>query len=110
MLSPPQGKMARDRVVLSTIHQAKGLEWPAVFLIWCAEGMIPLARAIKEQDGEEEERRLFYVACTRARDELYFCYPLLDFSRGMGGGYLSPSRFLGGTDCFGLPRQAVVSL
>ena len=90
----PSVEKARDRVVLSTIHQAKGLEWPAVFLIWCAEGMIPLARAIKEEDGEEEERRLFYVACTRARDELYFCYPLLDYSRGMGSGYLSPSRFL----------------
>ncbi|MEN6463858.1 MAG: ATP-dependent helicase, partial [Syntrophaceae bacterium] len=83
-----------DRVVLSTIHQAKGLEWPVVFLIWCSEGMIPLARALKDEDGEEEERRLFYVACTRARDELYFCYPLVDYSRGLGGGYLSPSRFL----------------
>ena len=83
-----------DRIVLSTIHQAKGLEWPAVFLIWCSEGMIPLARALKDEDGEEEERRLFYVACTRAKDELYFCYPLVDYSRGMSGGYLSPSRFL----------------
>lgn len=85
--------LREDRVVLSTIHQAKGLEWPAVFLIWCSEGMIPLARALKDADGEEEERRLFYVACTRAKDELYFCYPLVDYSRGQGG-YLNPSRFL----------------
>ena len=51
-----------DKIALSTIHQAKGLEWSYVFLIWCADGMIPLQRALKEQDGEEEEeRRLFYV-------------------------------------------------
>ena len=86
--------LKEDRVVLSTVHQAKGLEWPAVFLIWCSEGMIPLARALKDEDGEEEERRLFYVACTRAKDELYFCYPLMDYSRRMDNGYLSPSRFL----------------
>ena len=53
-----------DKVVLSTIHQAKGLEWSYVFLIWCADGMIPLQRALKEAGGEEEERRLFYVAVT----------------------------------------------
>ncbi len=85
---------AEDRVVLSSIHQAKGLEWTAVFMIWCSEGMVPLARALKEPGGEEEERRLFYVAATRAKDHLYLCYPLTDYSRGMGNLPVSPSRFI----------------
>jgi len=55
---------------------------------------MPLARALKEPEGEEEERRLFYVAVTRAKDELYLCYPLVDYSRGMGNMTLSPSRFI----------------
>ena len=59
--SRPEGSV-EDSVVLSSIHQAKGLEWMAVFMVWCSEGMIPLARALKEPGGEEEERRLFYVA------------------------------------------------
>ncbi len=87
-------RISEDRVVLSTIHQAKGLEWSAVFLIWCAEGMIPLNRALKEPGGEEEERRLFYVATTRAKDQLYLCYPVTDYARGMGSLPLGPSRFI----------------
>lgn len=83
-----------DRVVLSSIHQAKGLEWKAVLMIWCSEGMMPLARALKEEGGEEEERRLFYVATTRAKDQLYLCYPLTDYGRGMGNLPVSPSRFI----------------
>lgn len=83
-----------DKVVLSTIHQAKGLEWSYVFLIWCADGMIPLQRALKEPAGEEEERRLFYVAVTRAKDQLYLSYPALDYSRASGSLALSPSRFI----------------
>nr|MCU0531621.1 ATP-dependent helicase [Syntrophales bacterium] len=65
-----------------------------VFIIWCAEGMIPLARALGEDGGEEEERRLFYVATTRAKDQLYLCHPLIDHSRGMGMVPLRPSRFI----------------
>ncbi len=82
------------KIILSSIHQAKGLEWSVVFMLWCAEGMMPLARALKEPEGEEEERRLFYVAVTRAKDELYLCYPLVDYGRGMGNLTLSPSRFI----------------
>ena len=89
-----QDEAAEDRVVLSSIHQAKGLEWGAVFMIWCSEGMMPLARALKEEGGEEEERRLFYVATTRAKDHLYLCYPLTDYARGMGNLPVSPSRFI----------------
>lgn len=87
-------KSREDRVVLSSIHQAKGLEWTAVLLIWCSEGMMPLARALKEPGGEEEERRLFYVATTRAKDQLYLSYPLTDYSRGMGNLPVSASRFI----------------
>jgi DNA helicase-2/ATP-dependent DNA helicase PcrA len=89
-----QEEIREERVVLSSIHQAKGLEWKSVLMIWCSEGMIPLARALKEPGGEEEERRLFYVATTRAKDELYLCYPLTDYARGMGNLPVSPSRFI----------------
>lgn len=84
----------QDRVALSSIHQAKGLEWTAVFMVWCSEGMMPLSRALREPGGEEEERRLFYVASTRAKDHLYLCYPLVDYARGMGNLPVSPSRFI----------------
>jgi DNA helicase-2/ATP-dependent DNA helicase PcrA len=88
-----------ERVVLSTIHQAKGLEWKAVFVIWCAEGRFPNPKAIEE--GEiEEERRLFYVAATRAKDHLYLCYPLTVFDREVGSVILRPSRFVAELDSF----------
>ncbi len=61
-------------VTLSTVHQAKGLEWRAVFVIYLAEGHFPLASAV-DDDGMDEERRLFYVAVTRAMDRLYLCFP-----------------------------------
>lgn len=84
---------AADAVVLSTVHQAKGLEWRAVFVIWAADGKFPDARALKE-GGEEEERRLFYVAATRARDRLAFVYPVLADERFTMGVIQRPSRFL----------------
>ncbi|MEI7436496.1 MAG: ATP-dependent helicase [bacterium] len=82
-------------VRLSTIHQAKGLEWDAVIMLWMTEGMFPSPRALTEDGGNEaEERRLFYVACTRARSELYLCAP--EVRRGYDGSlaYAAPSRFL----------------
>lgn len=82
-----------EKVILSTIHQAKGLEWKIVFIIWCAEGRFPNPKAL-EEGGLEEERRLFYVATTRAMDELYLCYPLLTFDRQAGHIILKPSRFI----------------
>lgn len=88
-----EGKFDEERVVLSTIHQAKGLEWQAVFIIWCAEGRFPNPKAI-EEGAVEEERRLFYVASTRAMDELYLCYPILAFDRQAGHIIMRPSRFL----------------
>lgn len=80
-------------VVLSTVHQAKGLEWDAVFFIHLVEGALPSPRAVDEEGGEEEERRVFYVGTTRARRELYLSYPIV--RPGMSGALLQqPSRFL----------------
>jgi DNA helicase-2/ATP-dependent DNA helicase PcrA len=84
-----------DRAVrMTTIHQAKGLEFPVVFLISCADEWLPLRRAIEEGDVEEE-RRLFYVAITRAMNELYISFPMIHAQRGGGVQRLAPSRFLG---------------
>ncbi|MFH1631714.1 MAG: ATP-dependent helicase [bacterium] len=65
-----------DRLVLSTVHQAKGLEWDNVFVMHLADGYFPHGRAYDEKGGLEEERRLFYVATTRARRQLYLTYPI----------------------------------
>jgi len=82
-------------VVLSTVHQAKGLEWDVVFFVHLVEGALPSPRALGEPDGEEEERRIFYVATTRARNELYLSYPIVRPGGGMAGSLLQqPSRFL----------------
>lgn len=77
---------------LTTIHQAKGLEFPVVFVIGLADGTFPLKRAIDEQNLEEE-RRLFYVAVTRAEEELYMSYPMLNH-QGNQVMRLNPSRFI----------------
>ncbi len=82
-----------DALRLTTVHQAKGLEYPVVFLISLADGLFPLRRAIEAGDVEEE-RRLFYVAVTRARDELYLCFPKISNRAGPGGMMLTPSRFI----------------
>lgn len=72
---------SQPKMRLSTIHQAKGLEFPVVFVIGCTDGGLPLQRAIEDGDIDEE-RRLFYVAVTRAEDELYLCYPQLQRTKG----------------------------
>jgi DNA helicase-2/ATP-dependent DNA helicase PcrA len=84
------------RVTLSSVHQAKGLEWAVVFIIWLADGRFPSLRSLSEsgEHGEEEERRLFYVAVTRARDELYLCYPRFAAERGERAMIQRPSRFI----------------
>ncbi|MGB1015686.1 MAG: 3'-5' exonuclease, partial [Nannocystaceae bacterium] len=83
-----------DKLVLSTIHQAKGLEWPITFVLWLADGRFPMRQSLKKPDDIEEERRLFYVACTRAADELYLCYPVIEETRDGPSHLLRPSRFL----------------
>ena len=76
------------------MHQAKGLEFDVVFLIMLCDGFFPSGRSLETIEGEEEERRLFYVAITRARNELYFSYPLIRSGYGGGDDMKSPSRFL----------------
>ena len=84
-----------DQIRLSTIHQAKGLEFDVVFVMMLCDGMFPAKRAIESPGGEEEERRLFYVAVTRAKTELYLSYPLMRFMQGSGGEAMQQrSRFL----------------
>ncbi|MFN3199745.1 MAG: ATP-dependent helicase [Bradymonadia bacterium] len=83
-----------ERLLLSTVHQAKGLEWDAVFMLDMADGRFPLARALQSQEQEEEERRLFYVATTRARRDLYLCYPQWGIDRDRTRIFMRPSRFL----------------
>jgi DNA helicase-2/ATP-dependent DNA helicase PcrA len=84
-----------ELVTLSSVHQAKGLEWKVVFVIWMCDGMFPSSRSLETDDAIEEERRLFYVAVTRAKDELYLTYPLLRLGGGYGEMLQRPSRFLG---------------
>jgi DNA helicase-2/ATP-dependent DNA helicase PcrA len=83
-----------EQLRLSTIHQAKGLEFDAVFIVMLCDGMFPSARSIPQPDALEEERRLFYVAITRARDELYLCHPLIRLTAGVVEKAQQPSRFL----------------
>ena len=86
---------ATDHLVLSTIHQAKGLEWSRVFVPRLVEDGFPGARALGEPGGEDEERRVFYVAVTRAMDELYLTYPLTLPRGGRGPTTITrASRFL----------------
>jgi DNA helicase-2/ATP-dependent DNA helicase PcrA len=89
-----EGGEPDEKMVLSSIHQAKGLEWRAVFVVWLADGRFPSAQALKDRDGEEEERRLFYVACTRARDELYLAFPVVASPRDRERVVMKASRFL----------------
>lgn len=84
-----------EMVNLSSVHQAKGLEWRVVFVIYLCDGLFPSARSLDRDEAIEEERRLFYVAVTRARDELYLTYPLLRLNAGYGEMLQRPSRFLG---------------
>jgi DNA helicase-2/ATP-dependent DNA helicase PcrA len=83
-----------EAVNLSSVHQAKGLEYHTVFVIWLTDGMFPSTRSLETRDAIEEERRLFYVAITRARDELYLTYPHMRLSGGFGDIFQRPSRFL----------------
>jgi ATP-dependent DNA helicase UvrD/PcrA len=90
----PNQAADKEAVNLSTVHQAKGLEFHTVFVIWLTDGMFPSSRSLDTRAALEEERRLFYVAITRARDELYLTYPQLRLSGGYGDVFQRPSRFL----------------
>jgi DNA helicase-2/ATP-dependent DNA helicase PcrA len=83
-------------VTLSTIHSAKGLEWHAVFVLWAADGRFPSMYGVQDDADIEEERRLMYVAVTRAKDRLYLTYPIEVYDRGLGLILAKPSRFVEG--------------
>ena len=89
-----EGGEEDELLTLTSVHQAKGLEWKAVFIIWAAEGKFPSPRSLKEIDSEEEERRLWYVAMTRAKDELYITYPLMITDYNRQTVLQKPSRFV----------------
>lgn len=83
-----------EYVTLSTIHSAKGLEWHTVFIIHCVEGYFPSSRSAESLDQLEEERRLMYVAATRAKNNLFVSYPMNMFDREAGMTLSKPSRFI----------------
>ena len=93
-----------DAITLITLHQAKGLEFPVVFIVGLEEGLLPHSRSIDDPDQMEEERRLFYVGMTRAKDRLYLTRA---FRRGFWGNTSAPrpSRFLGD-----VPQRLMTSL
>jgi DNA helicase-2/ATP-dependent DNA helicase PcrA len=101
-LEPPDGSAIdvgasdRDdeRLVLSTIHSAKGLEWQCVFVIWIVDGRFPSVYSFVTDEDLEEERRLFYVAVTRAKQHLFLTYPINVFDKGSGMLLSKPTRFL----------------
>jgi DNA helicase-2/ATP-dependent DNA helicase PcrA len=96
LAGPPA--LDEDYLILSTMHSAKGLEWDAVYVIHASDGNIPSDMACSSAEEIEEERRLFYVACTRARDHLYVTVPLRYYVVGKGPtdrhGYAQPTRFV----------------
>jgi len=101
-LEPPDGSVVdvdapdRDdeRMVLSTIHSAKGLEWQCVFVIWVVDGKFPSMYSFAADEDLEEERRLFYVSVTRAKRHLYLTYPINVFDKSSGMLLSKPTRFL----------------
>ena len=84
----------KEFLTLSTIHSAKGLEWHSVFIIHAVEGFFPSSQSFNKTETLEEERRLMYVASTRAEQNLYISYPMNIFDRFQGVTYSKPSRFI----------------
>ena len=103
-LEPPNDSVAgvlavdpdEGPLVLSTIHSAKGLEWHSVFIIWALEGRFPSFYNINSEEELEEERRLLYVAATRAKENLFITYPIRIFDRGLRMVLSRPSQFIEG--------------
>ncbi len=93
ILEPPDEKI-EDQVTLTSIHQAKGLEWTAVFLVGLYDGALPSTYSLSDLDAVEEERRILHVALTRAKDHLYITYPVLSPEGRKGRYFQRVSRFL----------------
>lgn len=90
-VNPDEGPL-----VLSTVHSAKGLEWHSVFIIWALEGRFPSYYNTNSVEELEEERRLLYVAATRAKENLFFAYPARVYDRSLGMVFSNPSQFIEG--------------
>ena len=88
------GDLPDESLTLSTVHQAKGLEWHTVFILAVAEGRFPQAMALRSEEEEEEERRLFHVAVTRAEEQVYLVHPQFEEQREGPRRMLRLSRFL----------------
>ncbi len=88
------GASVSDRLVLSTVHSAKGLEWHTVFVIWALDGRFPSVHTLHKEEELEEELRLMYVAATRAKEKLFFTYPGNVYDRSTGLILSRPSRYL----------------
>jgi DNA helicase-2/ATP-dependent DNA helicase PcrA len=88
------GASNSDRLILSTIHSAKGLEWHSVFVIWALDGRFPSVHSLHKEEELEEELRLMYVAATRAKENLFFSYPGNVYDRSTGLILNRPSRYL----------------
>ncbi|MBW1836789.1 MAG: ATP-dependent helicase [Deltaproteobacteria bacterium] len=84
----------KDHLILSTVHSAKGLEWHTVFIIWTLDGRFPSIHALNNEEDLEEELRLMYVAATRAKENLFFSYPMQIYDRSSGLMLSRPSRFI----------------
>ncbi len=105
-LDPPTDSVAdvdapdkeNELLTLSTIHSAKGLEWHTVFILHAMEGYFPSSQSLEKTETLEEERRLMYVASTRAKQNLYVCYPMHIFDRQSGFTISKPSRFIADVD------------
>jgi DNA helicase-2/ATP-dependent DNA helicase PcrA len=97
----------KDRLILSTVHSAKGLEWSIVYVIWVMEGYFPSSKAYSTLEDMEEERRMMYVAATRAKDLLFFCYPSQESPRAW---QLAEMSYRSGLSSFiqGLPDNILV--
>jgi DNA helicase-2/ATP-dependent DNA helicase PcrA len=93
-----EGEEPDEKLTLSSVHQSKGLEWRAVFVLWLSEGRFPTPQSLRTKEGEEEERRLFYVAATRAKDDLYLLHPIFHVERDHTRVILRPSRFVSEID------------
>jgi DNA helicase-2/ATP-dependent DNA helicase PcrA len=95
-------------VTLSTVHSAKGLEWNALFVIWMVDGWFPSSRAWDAYEDLEEERRLLYVAATRAKQHLYFISPMTSYDTAAAvGSHGGVSRFLDAIPEAILPRATL---
>lgn len=88
------GPVEQEFATLSTVHQAKGLEWAVVFVPWLADGRFPTDLALNTKEDQEEERRVFHVAVTRAKDEVYLVVPQVCRNRARSLVMMKPSRFL----------------